>query len=175
MNLAEALNAALPELPAKKARTDYPKLDPGTIYAENIEDGRPVVVAHKRGTDALYRFPPEQWNLIVLFDGQRSYDDVVEAYYQSYGVLYTADDVREFASGLDDIDFWYKTPQEKNIALNQKLAEHRHQHHHRKSKWGDVAHMQFSAWDPDHYFDIVYPRLRWVYTTWFTNLTLLLF
>jgi len=175
MNLAEALNAALPELPAKKARTGYPKLDPGTIYAENIEDGRPVVVAHKRGTDALYRFPPEQWNLIVLFDGQRSYDDVVEAYYQSYGVLYTADDVREFASGLDDIDFWYKTPQEKNIALNQKLAEHRHQHHHRKSKWGDIAHVQFSAWDPDRYFDFVYPRLRWVYTPWFTTLTLLLF
>ena len=175
MNLAEALNAALPELPCKKARVSYPSLDPQTIWAENIEDRRPVVVAHKRGSESLFRFPPEQWHLIELFDGQRSYEQVVEAYQQRYGVLYTADDVREFANNLDEIDFWYKTPQEKNIALNQKLAEHRHQHQHRKSRWGDIAHIQFSAWDPDRFFDMVYPRLRWVYSTWFTTLTLLLF
>ena len=175
MNLAEALNAALPELPAKKARSGYPKIDPQTIWAENIEDGRPVVVAHKRGTESLYRFAPEQWKLIELFDGRRSYEDVVEAYQKQYGVLYTADDVHEFANNLDDIDFWYKTPLEKNIALNQKLAEHRHQHTHRKSKWGDVAHIQFSAWDPDRFFDIVYPYIRWAYSTWFTAFTIMLF
>jgi putative peptide zinc metalloprotease protein len=175
MNLAEALNAALPELPAKKARVGYPRLDPQTIWGENIEDGQPVVVAHKRGTQSLYRFPPEQWKLVELFDGQRSYQDVAEAYHQQYRVLYTADDVHEFANNLDDINFWYKTPQEKNIALNQKLTEHRHQHSHRKSKWGDVAHVQFSAWDPDRYFDTIYPHLRWVYMTWFTTLTLALF
>ena len=48
MNLAEALNAALPELPAKTARAGYPKLDLGTtIWGEQIEDGRPIVVALK--------------------------------------------------------------------------------------------------------------------------------
>jgi putative peptide zinc metalloprotease protein len=175
MNLAEALNAALPELPAKTGRVGYPKLDPQTIWADNIEDGKPVVVAHIRGKDLVYRFPPEQWKLVELFDGERSYDDVAEAYYQQHGVLFNADDVREFASGLEENDFWYKTPQERNIALNQKLAEQRHLHKHRKSKWGDVAHVQFSAWDPDHYFDKIYPRLRWVYTPWSTAVTLLLF
>ena len=175
MNLAEALNAALPELPAKTARVGYPRLDPRTIWAENIEDGLPVVVVHKRGGESIYRFPPEQWQLIELFDGERSYEDVVEAYEQSTGVVYTVDDVRDFASSLDEIDFWYKTPQEKNIALNQKLAEHRHQHSQRKSRWGDIAHVQFSAWDPDRYFDMVYPRLRWVFTRWFTALTLVFF
>ena len=76
---------------------------------------------------------------------------------------------------LDAADFWYKSPQERNIALNQKLAEHRHQHQHRKSKWGDIAHVQFSAWDPDRFFDAIYPRIRWVYSNWFTAFTLLLF
>jgi putative peptide zinc metalloprotease protein len=175
MNLAEALNAALPELPAKTARVGYPRLDPRTICAENIEEGQTVMVAHIRGTEALYRFPPDQWKLIELFDGQRSYEDVVEAYRAKYGVQYTAEDVREFAISLDDIDFWHKTSQERNIALNQKLAEHRHQRQHRKSKWGDVAHIQFSAWDPDRFFDMIYPRMRWAYSTWFTSLTLMLF
>jgi putative peptide zinc metalloprotease protein len=175
MNLAEALNAALPELPAKRTRVGYPRLDPRAIFAENVEEGQPVIVVHIRGTDGMYRFPPDQWKLIELFDGQRSYDDVVGAYRQLYGVQYTAEDVREFASALYEAEFWYKTPQERNIALNQKLAEHRHQHQHRKSKWGDVAHIQFSAWDPDPFFDMVYPRIRWVYSTWFTALTLLVF
>lgn len=175
MNLAEALNAALPELPAKRVRTSYPRVDPRTIWAENVEEGQVVVAVHVRGTDAFYRFPPDQWKLIELFDGQRSYEDVVEAYRQRYGVQYSAEDVREFANALEEADFWYKTPQEKNIALNQKLAEHRHQHKHRKSKWGDVAHIQFSAWDPDPFFDMIYPRIRWVYSNWFTALTLLLF
>jgi putative peptide zinc metalloprotease protein len=175
MNLAEALNAALPELPARKARAGYPKLDPRAIWAENIEEGRPVVAVHIRGTESLFQFPPDQWHLIELFDGQRAYDDVVEAYREKYGVQYTVEDVREFAATLDEMDFWYRTPQERNIALNQKLAEHRHQHHHRKSKWGDVAHIQFSAWDPDRFFDLVYPRIRWAYSTWFTALTLAMF
>ncbi len=107
MNLAEALNAALPELPAKKTQSGYPKLDPRTIWAENIEEGRPVVVAHVRGKESLFRFPPEQWKLIEFFDGQRSYNDVAEAYRELYGVQYTVEDVREFANMLEQADFWY--------------------------------------------------------------------
>lgn len=175
MNLAEALNAALPELPAKRVGTRYPRVDPRAIWAENVEEGQPIIVVHIRGTDGFYRFPPEQWKLIELFDGKRSYEDVVEAYRQLYSVQYPVEDVREFSNALDEADFWYKTPQERNIALNQKLAENRHKHQHRKSKWGDVAHIQFSAWDPDHFFDMAYPRIRWVFSGWFTALTLLFF
>ena len=167
MNLAEALNAALPDLPARRARVGYPKLDPGLIASENIEDGEPVVVALIRGRDQIFRFNPQVWRIIELFDGERSWDDVAELLVQQYGVRYGVDDLRDFTAGLDDIDFWYRTPLERNIALQQKLESGRHQHAHRKSKWGDVAHMQFSAWDPDRYFDRVYPWLRWIYTTWF--------
>ena len=35
--------------------------------------------------------------------------------------------------------------------------------------------MQFSAWDPDRYFTRIYPHLRWIYTSWFTTFTLVLF
>jgi putative peptide zinc metalloprotease protein len=175
MNLAEALNAALPELPAKWARAGFPKVDPHIIWARNIEDGQPVIVAHKRRSDSLFRFSPEQWQLIELFDGLRSWAEIADEYQQKYNVRYSPDDVHEFADELGKIGFWYKSPQESNIALNQKLAEHRHQRQHRKSKIGDVAHIQFSAWDPDHFLDRIYPHLRWVYTRGFTLLTILLF
>ncbi|HEY1498504.1 MAG TPA: HlyD family efflux transporter periplasmic adaptor subunit [Acidobacteriaceae bacterium] len=164
MNLAEALNAALPDLPARRAPVGYPRPDPGLIASENIEDGQPVVVAMIRGRDQIFRFSPQHWRIIELFDGERSWEDVAARHTQLYGVKYGADDLREFTTGLDAIDFWYRTPLERNIALQQKLESGRHQHAHRKSKWGDVAHLQFSAWDPDKYFTRVYPWLRWVYT-----------
>ncbi|MGC2497764.1 MAG: hypothetical protein WA374_08470, partial [Acidobacteriaceae bacterium] len=63
MNLAEALNAALPELPARRARAGYPKLDPEAVHRDNIEDGEPVIVVLIRSRDVMFRFPPEQWHL----------------------------------------------------------------------------------------------------------------
>jgi putative peptide zinc metalloprotease protein len=35
--------------------------------------------------------------------------------------------------------------------------------------------MQFSAWDPDQYFNRIYPYTKWVYSRWFTALTVMLF
>ncbi len=175
MNLAEALNAALPDLPAQKARVGYPKVDPGLIWHENTDDGEPIIVAMIRGRDSFFRFPPDQWKIIELFDGKRSWEDVADLYAELYGTRFDPDDLREFTSGLDAIDFWYKTPFEKNIALQQKLEEGRHKHAHKKSKWGDVAHMQFSAWDPDKYFNRIYPWLKWLYSRWFGMICLALF
>jgi putative peptide zinc metalloprotease protein len=175
MNLAEAFNAALPDLPVGRNRVSYPRVDPAMVWHENVEEGAPVIVALIRGTDKIFRFTFEQWRIIELFDGKRSYEEVSELHMERHGVLYGADNLNEFASGLDEIDFWYKTPIEKNIALRQKLEADRHQHAHRKSKWGDVSHMQFSAWDPDRYFNRIYPYLKWIYTRWFTTLTLALF
>ena len=34
--------------------------------------------------------------------------------------------IREFANMLEAAEFWYKTPQEKNILLMQKSGEERH-------------------------------------------------
>ena len=175
MNLAEALNAALPDLPARSARAGYPRVDPALIAHENIEDGQPIVVAMIRGSDKIFRISIDQWRIIELFDGVRSYEEISELYAERYGVVHTAEAFQEFASGLDESGIWYKSAFEKNIALRQKLEEGRHQHGHRKSKWGDVAHMQFSAWDPDRYFNWLHPRMTWVYSQWFTLLTLALF
>lgn len=175
MNLAEALNSALPELPVHQARIKrLPKLDPKLIAKQQIEDGTPVIVANMRGTTDLYRFSPEQWELIQLFDGLRDYAQIAEEFKRKVGIEYAADDIREFAANMGD-NFWYKTPQERNIALSQKLAEHRHQHLKKVSKFGDVSRIQVSHWDPDQYFNKVYGVMKFVYTRWFTLLTLALF
>ncbi len=153
MNLAEALNAALPDLPARRARAGYPKLDPEAVHRDNIEDGEPVIVVLIReprrnvslssGTVASHRTLRRK----TLVGGGGG------SVCRTFGVRYEPEDLREFTSQLDGMGFWYQTPLERNMALQQKLEAGRHQHAHKKSKFGDVAHMQFSAWDPDRYFD----------------------
>ena len=105
MNLAEALNAALPELPVRRARIGYPKLDPALIFKENIDDGELGVSAMKRGEQGLFRFTLEQWRIVELFDGKRSWEDVADAHAELYGPRYDPDDLREFTAGLDAIDY----------------------------------------------------------------------
>jgi putative peptide zinc metalloprotease protein len=53
---------------------------------------------------------------------------------------------------MDEAEFWYKTPQERNIALSEKLAAERSRRTKRKSKL-NFAHISFNGWDPNRYFD----------------------
>ena len=174
MNITEALNVALPEIPGK-VKEYRPRLHPKLVGREQIEDGQPVVVAIIEGKSWLFAFSPTEWKLVQLFDGKRSYEEISDLFAEQEGVRYSPDDIREFAATLDGNGFWYKTPQEENIALTQKLAEHRGGHAKKKSRFGDISHIQFSAWDPDKFFDRIHPKLAFVYSRWFTLLTLAAF
>jgi len=176
MNLVEALNAALPELPAQRLkRKGFPRLNPQLIYREHVEEGAPVVIAHVPGSGEVFRIPPEQWKLIELFDGERSYEEVAAAYAAATGAEVSEEEVRNFVAPVEDSDLFHKTAQEKNIALTQKLAHEREHHLKKKSKFGDVSHIQFSAWDPDKFFDKAITHLEWVFSRWFTALVLCAF
>ncbi len=171
MNLAEALDVALPELPARRASRSFPRIHPKLIAREHIEEGAPTVIAHIPGTSDLYRFSPEQWALAQLFDGQRSYQEVSQQYLAEHGVEFPPQDIQEFADNLRS--FWYQTPQEKYQAEIQ--SEHRRTRVRRKSRLGDLARIQFSAWDPDSYLTWLHQRTKFLYSGWFTALTLVLF
>src|SRR5947208_5108086 len=171
MNLTEALNVALPELPAKTAARRYPRLHPKLVGRERVENGQPLVTCVISGKTWLYQFPPQQWQLLQLFDGERSYQEISGLFFDQTGIRYGEQEIHDMADNLDAMEFWYKTPLEENLSLKQKLHDHRSQHQQKKSKYGDVSHLQFSAWDPDEYFDRVYPYLKWVYSRWFTLLT----
>jgi len=151
MNLSEALDAALPEIPRTRlARSRPPQLDPNLIVREDEMDGEPIMGVLQRDTANFFRFPPAQWQLALLFDGVRSYEEIAELYREQTGSVLAAEEVQTFAENMDESDFWYKTPQEKNLALSEKLTAQRARRAQRKSKI-DVAHISFSAWDPDRY------------------------
>jgi putative peptide zinc metalloprotease protein len=175
MNLSEALDAALPEIPKSRVvRTTPPQVDPELIVRDDVLDGEPVVVVYQRSTTNIYRFPPVQWELVRLFDGTKSYEEIAEKYSEAFASI-TAEEVRDFASGLDESNFWYRTAQEKNIALSEKLRAERTRRSE-KNVGANLAHIAFSAWDPDRYLTRVDMAIgKYLYSSWFTWLVVLLF
>jgi putative peptide zinc metalloprotease protein len=174
MNITQALNVALPELPAKLLSQRPPRVHPEVVFKEHIEEGVPVVRAFVPGVDAMFVFPPESWRLIQLFDGHRSYAEVAELYSLETGVAYTEDTVRDFAADIGAIRFWYLTPQESNIKLMQKTADERRRLQ-AKTNWGDLSAIKFPAVNPDRFLTWVYRHIGFMYAPWCVALTFLAF
>ncbi|MGA2850069.1 MAG: HlyD family efflux transporter periplasmic adaptor subunit [Terracidiphilus sp.] len=151
MNLSEALDAALPEIPkVRMQRSRPPRLDPDLVIREDVLDGVPIVGVFQRGKGTFYRFSPAQWTLALLFDGTRSYDEISSLYEEQNGVPVSAEDIRAFAESMEESGFWFKTSQEKNLALSERLSAQRSRRAQRTSKL-NLVHISFSAWDPDRY------------------------
>ena len=150
MNLTRALDAALPEIPARVISRRAPRVPPDAVAKEHIESGTPVVRVLVPSQQSMYRFSPPNWAFIQLFDGLRTYEEIAARYSDQIGVEYSVDEVREFAASLESLDFWHKTPQEKNILYLQQTADERKKLvKSRKSRYGDLSQITFPAVNPD--------------------------
>jgi putative peptide zinc metalloprotease protein len=171
MNLTEALHVALPDLPARSQRRVQPRLHPQLVAREHLEDGDPVVYAIVSGANQLYRFTPAQWQLIQLFNGERSYEDVSNLFRARTGIYHSPQEIREYASEIDEI--WYVAPQLANATAAEKEADHRHERSGKK--WEDITTIFVGHWDPDNYLTHLNQKTGFLYTWWFTLLTLVFF
>jgi len=175
MNLTRALEVALPEIPARMIAQSCPRLHPDLVFKEHIVDGRPTVRVFVPGVDAMFNLAPQTWELVRFFDGQRSYEQVVEVYTSETGRPISLDEVHEVADDFESMEFWYKTPREKNILLMQQSADERRIALKQKEKWGDLGFIKFPAFNPDNFLVWLEKRIRFVFTWWFTLITLAAF
>ncbi|MGB9432218.1 MAG: efflux RND transporter periplasmic adaptor subunit, partial [Candidatus Acidiferrum sp.] len=136
---------------------------------------RPIVRVYVPSSNLMFKFTPQQWRLIQLFDGQKSYEEIAEVYSQQNNIEYDAEEVREFGAELEAVQFWYKTPQERNILLMQQTAEERRKKMQQRSRWADLSVVTFPAFNPDKFLTGLYSHTRFIYTLWFTTLTLIAF
>ena len=173
MNILEALEVALPDLPAQTAQRRYPQARssrdlPGTHRARRVAS----CWRKCREPRSTSGSRPEQWQLLQLFDGERSYKQISDLILQQANVAFTEDDVREFASFLEEQgELFYKTPLEKNITLRQKMSSERQKRG--RFHVADVTDITLHTWPyADDYLTTIQPYFEFVYTTWFTLLTL---
>jgi putative peptide zinc metalloprotease protein len=174
MNLTEALDAVLPDLPqARPSRTQPPRLDPDLIVHDSVLDGEPIVGVLKRGKNAYFRLTPFQWQLLQLFDGHRSYAEIAQLFSSQSDSIISPEEVRAFTSEMEGSELWYESYQDKNLAMREKLLAERER---RTKAKVNIAHISFSAWDPDRYFDWLDAVAgRFIYSRWSLLAAVLLF
>jgi putative peptide zinc metalloprotease protein len=176
MNLAEALVQALPELPSQVSTKRKFKFNPALVTREELnENGETVIVVWVPEKQAMYYLDRGQFALFQLFNGERTFAEVAQAYVEMTGTPMPEQDVKEFALSSVDTGLFFESAQEKNITLSQKLMDERQRRIKKKSKFGDLSHIIFQGWDPNSYLDWLHARMYWVYSRWFTALTLVLF
>lgn len=172
MNLAEALSTSLAELPPITKAPRFPLLHPDVIAREHEDPSGRYIVAlgsHKR-SKVLY-FSMEQWQLLQLCDGTRSCEEIARTV-SSRGMPATAEDIEQAVENLDKYGFFFRTPQEESITLAEKLAEERRDTSRNKKKGAlDLYMIEVVTWDPDQWMGKMLSWVPWVYTPWFTALT----
>ena len=175
MNIVRALDVALPELPEAALRRSPPRLNPRVIAKEHVEKGKPIVIAKVPGSEMVLRFSPEQWQVVCLMDGERSFDEISQLSLEKTGIQFAPDDIREIASFLtDNTDFIFKTPLEKNIILKYQLKGQRKKRgRFQVADFTDITVMEWPK--ADHYVSRLYPYLKFMYTRTFVLLTLAMF
>ena len=169
MNILEALDISPPELPGQGPKK-MPRLNPDLIAREQLEYGARIVMVMKPKSDGFYRLTPEQWALLQLFDGERTYGQVADLCREQLGVAYEEEQIREFAELMKDTEIFYKSPTETNVALT--MEQKRQRRKLLKSKWGDLADVKIYAWDPDEYLNKLHPYVKFFYSGWFNLLML---
>jgi len=170
MNILEAFDLTLPEIPAHRAGKTPPRLDPRVLAREQVENGKAVMLAHLPGSSLIGRLSPQEWQALQFMDGVRSYAEIAEAC-REVGIPWSEENVREFTSAVDIL--LYKTPAERNFTLKQKTASERRKI--RKIKFGDLSEVEIAYWDPDQFLTRLYPWVQFMYTPWFVLSTLLAF
>jgi putative peptide zinc metalloprotease protein len=172
MNIFEASDTALWQSQEHLTRTRPPKLDPRAVGREHLEGGMRTVIAIVPGADGYYRIAPNDWAILQLFDGERSIAEVAELHTQNTGVPHTEEYVQMVAEAIEPTNLLYKAPHEKSRAVMEELVRHRRK---LRRKSFDLANINLANWNSDAYFEWIYPKLRFIFTRWFTALTLFWF
>src|SRR5215469_12626160 len=177
MNLAQALTESLADLPPARLNERPYQFHPQAVVREHRErDGlmyRIIVPAHP---SEFFRFTSIQHQLARLFDGRRTYAEVAKLFRHQTGLQYSEKAIEEFARNLDRVDFWYKTPEEQCTALCESALRGRGRlvKHTAGGRGGDLSTIEVIYFNPDRYLTWLHSKVWWIYTRWFTVLSVAL-
>ncbi|HSE40765.1 MAG TPA: efflux RND transporter periplasmic adaptor subunit [Acidobacteriota bacterium] len=156
----------LPVASAAPLSTDalMPGLRPDVVVRRFAHEGEVYYVIKDPLLQAYYRFAPEQYEIIELFDGTRTAQGIADAYNRLHpNEAIDADAVLEHRQSLKDMDLLSIPAVEKSLQFMERLKEQR-KNRAKTSKFKNLFEMTFSAWDPDEAFNRIIPYIRFLYT-----------
>jgi putative peptide zinc metalloprotease protein len=137
-----------------------------------VERGEPLYMYKVVETQDYYRLSEIQHEILVLFDGIRTLEEVVEAFNVAHPELpIDLDFLQTYVDTLRATEIFEKSREEKKRLLLETIRDQRRRRVADGGPLGNLLELKLSAWDPDRTFTRLAPRLRFFWTRGFVILS----
>jgi putative peptide zinc metalloprotease protein len=154
---------------------DHPRLKPDLVVRQQTHRNEVHFILKDPSNQAYYKFSPSEWEIISLFDGTRTVDQMVDEYNRRHpNDIIDDESIASYKQDLRDMEILDIPSIEKNLMLMEKIREQRKERAAGPSKWSNLMEVTFSAWDPDEWMTRVIPRFRFLWTKEFFVISIIM-
>ncbi|MBF0298197.1 MAG: efflux RND transporter periplasmic adaptor subunit [Oligoflexia bacterium] len=140
----------------------YPRLRSDLKISKMTQRNRTHYVVKDPLKCTYFRFEQEEWDIIKLFDGHKTKEQIV-AEYNSEEV--NLDTIKEFQESLDSMNLLQKDQHQTNVMLIEKMKEMRK--NQLLSKKGSLMYKRFPVVDPDVFFNKIISKINFFWSKYF--------
>ena len=116
------------------------------------------------GTRKYHQFKNWQWQIIRLFDGRRTREQIRAHIAEASGQDVKLDLVLEYEEFLRRLELLYESVAERNLGLLDKFNTFRHQKAEEKSEGFNIFFIMFHVLDPDRMLNRTVKYVRWIWS-----------
>ena len=116
------------------------------------------------GTRKYHQFKNWQWQIIRLFDGRRTREEIREHIALASGQEVRFELVLEYEEFLRRLEFLHETVAERNLGLLDKFNSFRHQKAEEKAEGFNIFFIMFHVLDPDRILNKTVKYVRWMWS-----------
>ncbi|HKZ39543.1 MAG TPA: efflux RND transporter periplasmic adaptor subunit, partial [Candidatus Hodarchaeales archaeon] len=114
-------------------------------------------------TREYFKFPPISWELMLLFDGKHSEEEIIDEYNKKFPLQAIDEEVIETSKqDMKEMGLLEVTSVEKNLMLMERIRSQRKLRIEKKDKW-TFEYMTILSFDPNDFLDRVIPYLRFLW------------
>jgi putative peptide zinc metalloprotease protein len=144
---------------------DYPALRKDLVIRRVIQMGEPKWVVKSPEPLEYYSFEEPVWELIALFDGSRTREEILSAYNGSHpGDSIALKLVREYEEQLREMHLIERSAAEKSLALFSLTREARQKAAQEKAEGFNPFFILFHVFDPDTLLNRTQRYVRWLWS-----------
>ncbi len=154
---------------------EYPRLRPDVVVRQQTHQNEVHFIVKDPVNQAYYKFSTSEWDVISLFDGTHTLEQMIDEYNRKHPSEAIDEEVLEsYRQNLKDMEILDLSSTEKNLMLMEKIREQRKERVAGSGKWSNLMEITFSAWDPDAWMNRAIPHIRFFWSREFLLLSVVL-
>lgn len=149
---------------------ELPRLRHDLVVREQIQGQERYFIIKDPLSQSYYKFSPVEWDILSLFDGSHSYDQIAAAFNSRHPhEAIDESTVQGYRASLKDMDLLELPLLEKSSMLMEQVRSMR-----KKRAEGEMSlvYLPVVSWDLDRFFDRIMPYIRFFWTREFFYVSL---